>query len=187
MIMENGKITLPRFQMFAWTWIGVIAYLGLLFYHIISILYNQHSFENLTVPSLPYLFIALMGLSQITYLTAKSVRPSIVSINEIRPQNISIQQKDNFVTILGSNFGNIGTIWIESYPPVTDAEKNRFCPKLSIKEKERIKKKGLDINTYEKEFMDDWTDEYRYSKFRLDKQQQFNNYLSWNDNGKILE
>jgi len=31
MLMENSKITLPRFQMFAWTWIGIIAYLGLLY------------------------------------------------------------------------------------------------------------------------------------------------------------
>src|SRR5215831_10531655 len=34
MLMENGKITLPRFQMFAWTWIGIIAYLGLLFHEV---------------------------------------------------------------------------------------------------------------------------------------------------------
>ena len=34
MLMENDKITLPRFQMFAWTWIGIIAYLGLLFWEV---------------------------------------------------------------------------------------------------------------------------------------------------------
>jgi len=33
MLMENGKITLTRFQMFAWTWISIIVY--------ISVLYSQ--------------------------------------------------------------------------------------------------------------------------------------------------
>ena len=71
MLMENGKITLPRFQMFAWTWIGIIAYLGLLFWEVGG---KLGYLENLSLPELPILFVSLMGLSQVTYLAAKSVK-----------------------------------------------------------------------------------------------------------------
>ena len=94
-LMENGKLTLTRFQMFAWTWIGIIAYFGLLYLEIVT---NLNNIETLFLPGLPVLLISLMGLSQVTYLTAKSVRPSYFSINEVRPGKIRLQQKDNFIT-----------------------------------------------------------------------------------------
>jgi hypothetical protein len=163
MLMENDKLTLPRFQMFAWTWIGIMAYLGLLFLEVVKL----GSFENLVLPVLPILFISLMGLSQVTYLTAKSVKPSFFSINEVRPERIRLQEMNNAVnnlTILGSNFGNKGTVWVEYYPPVTENEKNRYCTPLSKKEKERMKKEDVDV--YEKE----WADEFRYYRTRLEEQ-----------------
>jgi hypothetical protein len=56
MLMENDKLTLTRFQMFAWTWIGIIAYLGLLFLEIRKL----GSFESLLLPALPILFVSLL-------------------------------------------------------------------------------------------------------------------------------
>jgi Big-like domain-containing protein len=120
MLMENDKITLSRFQMFAWTWIGIIAYLGLLFWEVDVKLLN---IENLLVPGLPILFVSLMGLSQVTYITAKSVKPKVFSVNEVRPRKIQLQKENNLITILGSNFGDKGTVWVEYYPPLTAQEK----------------------------------------------------------------
>jgi Bacterial Ig domain len=165
MLMENGKVTLPRFQMFAWTWIGIIAYLGLL---ILEVNGKLGSFENLSVPPLPYLFVSLMGLSQVTYLTAKSVRPAFVSINEVRPGSIQLQEKNNLITILGSNFGNTGTVWIEYYPPVSDSEMGN-CPTLGTnKWVLRLRKETPDQKTQkEKEWKKEWAEEYKYLRTRV--------------------
>lgn len=160
-LMENGKLTLPRFQMFAWTWIGIIAYLGLLYLEIVT---NLDHIESLFLPGIPILFISLMGLSQVTYLTAKSVRPSYFSINEIRPAKIRLKQKDNFITVLGSNFGSNGTVWIEYYPSLTIEEKAKYCPPLTIEEKARMHDR--DIDAHEKEC----DDKFRYDRTRLQKQ-----------------
>lgn len=163
MLMENDKITLPRFHVFAWTWIGIIAYLGLLFLEVDG---KLGYLEGLPVPELPILFVSLMGLSQVTYLTAKSVKPSFFSINEVRPGKIRLQKENNLITILGSNFGNGNkcTIWIEYYLPVSEEEKTRYCPPLSEKEKEKMNKE--DIDAYEKE----WSNEYSYYHTCLEEQ-----------------
>jgi len=112
MLMENDKITLPRFQMFAWTWVGIIAYLGLLFLEVNS---NYLNLQLASVPDLPYLFISLMGISQVTYLAAKGVKSAYVSINEVKPrrQRQEVNKELNKLTILGSNFGSKGTVWVE--------------------------------------------------------------------------
>jgi hypothetical protein len=143
MLMENGKITLPRFQMFAWTWIGIITYLGILFWQVDV---KLGSLEGLFLPELPFVFVSLMGISQVTYITAKSVKPAFFSINEVRPRRIRLQKENNLITILGSNFGNKGTVWIEYYRP------------LSVQEKEQL---GCE---------EDCDDEYLYNNTRLEEQ-----------------
>ena len=162
MLMENDKITLPRFQMFAWTWIGIIAYLGLLFVEVNT---KMGYVESLIIPSLPILLVSLMGLSQVTYLTAKSVKPSFFSINEVRPSKLRLQKENNLITVLGSNFGqgNKGTVWIEYYPPVTEDEKIENSP-LTAKEKQRMDEKEIKASEEE------WANEYMYSNFRLQYQ-----------------
>ena len=167
MLMENDKITLPRFQMFAWTWIGIIAYLGLLFLEVNGKIVPG-SFINLIVPSLPILFISLMGLSQVTYLTAKGVRSSFVSINEVRPASLQLQKKGNFITILGSNFGKArSTVWVEYYPPLKAGEDSHIT--INDKEKEKMKNKGENVDAYENYLKE----EYRYSSTRPVKPEQF--------------
>ncbi|HEY7228248.1 MAG TPA: Ig-like domain-containing protein, partial [Nitrososphaeraceae archaeon] len=123
MLMENGKITLTRFQMFAWTWIGVIAYLGLLF----LVLSTQLGYiEQLSLPTLPAVFPVLMGVSEGVYLGDKLFKQKYVSINEVRPKKIRLKkgdkEGDDTITILGSNFGQeLGTVWLEYYPPLPEA------------------------------------------------------------------
>jgi hypothetical protein len=185
MLMENDKITLSRFQMFAWTWIGLISYLGVLFLEVNTKLGN---FENLFLPSLPVLFVSLMGLSQVYYLTAKSVKPDFVSVNEVRPgriQRLQLQEANKDVnkegkelTILGSNFGDngMGTVWVEYYPPVTNEEKSKYFQPLTEKKKRRMNKE--DIDAYETE----WTKEFRYNKDRLEEQFKLTtNTSDWKD------
>jgi hypothetical protein len=79
--------------------------------------------EQATVPELPILFVSLMGLSQVTYQGIKAATPAIFSVNEVRPKKIELQEENNLITVLGSNFGSNGTVWIESYRPLTEQEK----------------------------------------------------------------
>jgi hypothetical protein len=117
--------------------------------------------ESLTLPVLPTLLVSLTGISQVTHLAAKAVRPALVSINEIRPGRIQLHESNNTITILGSNFGKIGTVSLEYYQPVTEEEKRLHCPRP----RERIKKRE-DADAYEKE----WAEEFRYYNTRLEEQ-----------------
>lgn len=111
-LMENDKITLPRFQMFAWTWISIIVYLVLVYSKVATGLGNV---ENLSLPDLNILFVTLMGLSQGAYVTNKLATSTVFSINGIIPSRLKLQPKNNSLTVLGSNFGNQGSVWIERY------------------------------------------------------------------------
>jgi hypothetical protein len=177
MLMENGKITLPRFQMFAWTWVGIIAYLGLLFLEVNG---NYFNLQLVSVPDLPYLFISLMGLSQVTYLTAKGVKTAYVSINEVKPrrQRQEVNKELNNLIILGSNFGSKGTVWVEYYPPVTGEEKNRYCIK---KGKKPMDEESLKV--YEKQ----WAEEFRYHRSRVREQFDITPVTAnWDDNRIVV-
>ena len=147
MLMEYDKISLSRFQMFAWTWVGIISYLGLVFLEV-----NKHLYDSggLIVPDLPTLLIVLMGIGQGAYLGTKSVKPPFISINEVRPGKISLQKEKNFITILGSNFGTTGSVWLEYYTPVTE-EEMQHCPSFD------------DIDQ-----VNDWIKLYRYQRERVE-------------------
>jgi hypothetical protein len=161
MLMENGKITLTRFQMFAWTWIGIIAYLGLLY---LATTINLDDIEELSLPTLPTLFLSLMGISQATYLGAKSVKTRYFSINEVRPQKVRLEKEGNYITVLGSNFGTNGTVWLEYYPPLSEEKKAEYCPDPSKEEKEKMDSEA--IEAYQKKC----DDEFRYDHTRKDEE-----------------
>jgi hypothetical protein len=123
MLMENGKITLIRFQMFAWTWISIIVYISVLFSQTTRMLGD---IQDLAIVDINILFVTLMGLSQGTYVINKASTSDVFSINEIRPCKVELK-KDNLIYIIGSNFGEEkerGTIWIEYYRPLSEDEKN---------------------------------------------------------------
>ena len=162
MLMENDKITLSRFQMFAWTWIGIATFLGLLFSLISG---NLYSFELLHLPDFPTVLLVLMGIGQGTYLSAKSARSSFFSINEVRYEQILLRAEKNFITILGSNFGSTGSVWLEYYRPVTKEEMQN-CPYLTTEEIFRIRRKGR--KTSLRELAEDWKEQYRYQHDRLE-------------------
>ena len=67
MLREFGKPTLARFQMFAWTWIGIVVYLSVFFSKVIE---NSNSVQNLSIPDVDPTLVILMGLSQFAFLAA---------------------------------------------------------------------------------------------------------------------
>jgi hypothetical protein len=71
MLLE-GKPTIGRYQMFLWTIISVIVYLGL-FLGEINGISNVDDLKQLSLPIIDPSLLFLMGLSQAAYLGAKSV------------------------------------------------------------------------------------------------------------------
>lgn len=70
MLQENGQLSLTRFQMFAWTWIGIIIYLFLLYFTVNTEMGNV---KQLSLPNIDGTIVFLMGLSQAAYLGKKMV------------------------------------------------------------------------------------------------------------------
>jgi hypothetical protein len=103
------------------------------------------------------------------------VKPSFPLVSEIRPRRLRLQKENNLITIIGSNFGKAqGTVWIESYPPVSEEEESYFRP-LSEKvqsyfrplsEKVQRKMNPKDIAEYEEK----WKNEFMFHPSRLKEQ-----------------
>jgi hypothetical protein len=68
MLNEYDKPALSRFQMFAWTWIGIIIYLLTLF----SSVRSFGPVQNLVLPDVDSTLVLLMGLSQVAFLGGKA-------------------------------------------------------------------------------------------------------------------
>jgi hypothetical protein len=99
--MEEGKPSLIRYQMFLWTVISVLTYFGLILGNIFN---SYNNIENITLPDCPQVLLALMGVSQLTYLGVKfTFQPPENSISTITPENGKIGGE---ATIYGLNFGD---------------------------------------------------------------------------------
>jgi hypothetical protein len=68
MLQENGQLSLTRFQMFVWTWIGIIIYLFLLYFTVNT---EMDNVTQLSLPNVDGTIVFLMGLSQAAYLGKK--------------------------------------------------------------------------------------------------------------------
>ena len=82
MLRENGKPTLSRFQMFAWTWIGIGIYLVVLFSKVLEM---SQSVQSLSVPDVDPTLVVLMGLSQVAFLGLKTTGSTELQISKIYP------------------------------------------------------------------------------------------------------
>ena len=82
MLMEGGKPILARFQTFAWTWITIAIYMIFLFSRTFS---RLDIVEQLSVPDINPVFLALMAISQGAYVTNKISTGDVLSITEIIP------------------------------------------------------------------------------------------------------
>lgn len=97
MIKENGKISLTRFQMFCWTFIGIAYYITSIF-----IKFATPTYDIMSIPDLPETFVILMGISQLSYLTGKYLsKPDDIEIEQFLP---AVQQAGERVQIFGKNF-----------------------------------------------------------------------------------
>jgi hypothetical protein len=103
MLQEDGKPSLTRYQIFFWTAISILTYFGLVFW---AIFFNYNNILNgLTLPDFPQILLALMGISQATYLGGKiAYQPSESSISDITKNRKIGETMD----ILGQNFGDEG-------------------------------------------------------------------------------
>ena len=132
MLEENKKPLLTRFQMFGWTWIGIIIYIGILFSTVSTLMdigdaklcerlqpsemkFNQlhcdKPLRSLTLPDIDPTLVILMGLSQGGYLGGKIVTTSTMKI-----ERVVVGKKDNtfILSIFGNNFGpNKDTVWLD--------------------------------------------------------------------------
>jgi len=109
MLMENEKVTVSRFQMFAWTIISIVIYLAFFFSKTTFLLTDVN---ELTVPDIPQIFVVLMGLSQAAYVGNKSTVPKSVTVLKVSPNNGTA---GTTVAIVGTNFGTKekGTVLFE--------------------------------------------------------------------------
>jgi hypothetical protein len=115
-LAENGKPSLSRFQMFAWTWISVIFYLISFISHTY---YSLHDVSTLNIPDVPGVFVILMGLSQGAYVGGKIVLKQIFEVTQVIPAQA--QSTIPFeLTILGSNFGTDKELTIWFYKDAND-------------------------------------------------------------------
>lgn len=68
MLLENGKASLTRYQMFFWTVISVFVYI---IYFFLDLYKHLNDINNLTLPDIPLVLVVLMGISQATYIGGK--------------------------------------------------------------------------------------------------------------------
>jgi hypothetical protein len=99
MLMENEKVTVSRFQMFAWTIISIIIYVVFFFSKTTFLLTDVNA---LTVPDIPQVFVALMGLSQVAYVGNKATLSKSVTVLQVSPKSAT---PGTTVAITGTNFG----------------------------------------------------------------------------------
>jgi hypothetical protein len=135
MLEENNKPALTRFQMFGWTWIGILIYLGILFSTVgttlmdiqdartcqtlqpneaqFSELHCDKPLTGLTLPDIDPTLVILMGLSQGAYLGGK-----IITVPTMKIDKVVLAKKDSneyVLSIFGNNFGsNKDTVWFDN-------------------------------------------------------------------------
>jgi len=102
MVMENDKPSLPRMQMFIWTWIAVVIYIGL-FLAKLADPSTLQPITNLTLPDIDPTLVLLMGLSQSAYIGGKAVSQEAPVITEISPNEGEVGHP---ISIGGFRFGD---------------------------------------------------------------------------------
>lgn len=70
MLLENGRASLARYQMFLWTWIGIGLYIAILFFTVFSPATLADP-SLLELPDIDPTLVVLMGLSQGAFIGGK--------------------------------------------------------------------------------------------------------------------
>jgi hypothetical protein len=101
MLEENGKASLSRFQMFIWTFIGIIVYLCIFFGMLIKP-GSLQDVQKLVMPDIDPTFLILMGISQGAYIGGKYITPQSTEITKISPERAKVGET---IFVYGTNFG----------------------------------------------------------------------------------
>lgn len=121
MLEENNKPTLTRYQMFIWTWVGIIVYVAI-FVAMMTAPGALQNAQNLSLPDIDPTLVALMGLSQGAYIGGKAVASQAVLLNSISPSQGKVGQS---ISLLGSGFGGTkDAVWFDDIhvlPPEIDS------------------------------------------------------------------
>ncbi len=144
MLEENDKPTLTRFQMFMWTWIGIIIYLAL-FIAMITAPGALQAVQNLSLPDIDPTLVALMGLSQAGYIGGKAVATLAVELNEISPTKGRVGQP---ISLLGSGFGSKaseGAVWFGDTHVLGSAVDNWTSSRVDLKVPAGVAEGSLEV------------------------------------------
>lgn len=142
MLFENNKPALFRYQMFLWTFIGIIIFLGLFAVNVFDYVHRYQvcvadvpctQVEALAIPKIDNMLVVLMGLSQTGYLGGKAVARTPARISKVVPT------LNNRFVIFGQNFGekneiSSGTVLIDNIVVGghTDSEVKWFDTKIEF-------------------------------------------------------
>ncbi len=133
MLEENNKPTLARFQMFIWTWLGIIIYLAL-FIAMITQPGALENVENLSLPDIDPTLVALMGLSQAAYIGGKAVASQAVELTRIEPEQGKVGQS---ISLLGDGFGGVkpgeGAVWFDDVHVPSSGIDNWSSSRIDLK------------------------------------------------------
>ncbi|MBN2335849.1 IPT/TIG domain-containing protein [Candidatus Bathyarchaeota archaeon] len=97
MLMEGGRPSLTRFQMFSWTLVGVIIYLAT----VMRILYGAAMPTDAVLPPIDPTLVVLMGISQGVYVGGKALMPNSLEVAQVVP--VEGAWRDD-VTLIGYDF-----------------------------------------------------------------------------------
>lgn len=164
MLLENGKPSFTRFQMFSWTLLSVFFYI-LGFAAVVNTFHVEYFAhlalgetelaievaKSLALPEIDQTLVFLMGLSQGGYVGGKIVAPRVPKILTVTPLPIKNNEK---VTIRGVNFGHVqDQIWLGHKPmkieqwsdEKIDVEKPNLSPEVIKNVRGKTGETGLKI------------------------------------------
>jgi hypothetical protein len=155
MLLENNKPALFRYQMFLWTFIGVIIFINLFAVNVFDYVHRYQvcisdesctQVEALAIPKIDNMLVVLMGLSQSGYLGGKAVARTPARISKVVPA------LNNKFIIFGQNFGerneiSSGTVLIDNIVigGHTDSEVKWFDTKIEFPVPEEFKNKSFKL------------------------------------------
>ena len=111
MLEDNYRISLPKFQMFFWTWIIIAIYLIGLFSQTSNLIYNVGA---LAIPDIHPAFVIIMAVSQGAFVVNSLMSQRTIKIIYVKPTRPT---RSDFISIFGTNFGTTldkGAVWIEN-------------------------------------------------------------------------
>lgn len=116
---ENHKMSLPKLQMFFWTWILIIIYFIAFFLQTFEIVVDVeddrkiNNLQAINIPDIHPAFVIIMAVSQGAFIGNSLMSQRTIRIIYVVPARHKVNE---IISIFGTNFGSTlekGAIWIE--------------------------------------------------------------------------